>query len=902
MTRYNTGNPVGSADPRDRDDNSKNLDELVNSATSTSHPDRLGVPRKTWHGMEQDFQKFLLSSGYIGTGVDGAVEDYAAGIEITAMNQIVRAAGELWRISASTSLPYTTTGAGMPEGGAFVSVGDASLRQELAAPGGVLQVQGAVVHVDTPSDLPALADAARVYIVRSDGSRWWYDGAEFHRIPYDIPTALDYSEPSDIPSGGMVFFPDGEYEIPVGVDTSRYYGPGIIVQGGNRLAIERAHVEWSKSAHALAHDLNFGYPDGIIFPEAWRAPQGLAYSEHGAPSLYLMQGVGSASFTDTEAHRIVQYPYIGDGSTASPADVSGELHIGHQGLSSLVLDGVLYLYSGLPSSPGNSGEVNAGKGFSRIEWRGNLTNNSDVTYYRLFGEQGSGHVFEEFYGATSAVSTCGNYVAMVCRKSGSSVSYWLFVYDRLAVEGAADPLDVMPLHMNQLPPIMQDRVFYSQGVACDGKYVYTYNGYINPLFPQRVRKLDLSGRPVSSIAVDSVRGYYGAENLYSGHTTLGCPRAMEPEGMSICGDALLLLTTDNWREYGDIVEYQGNNFAFVGESGGNDAPDISRNSENWVLTNRPATAGSWSSSGSYTRGAETRYGKMVTILKRETDAAGEYPTSSGLVISDSPALVPVGNSELDMSYPYGETFHLSSYGTQTGKAYNQISISAFRQYRFYDSSPSADNSKFSLFSTDFRDGAERLEIRARNNFANGAGINLYGNSELNGRIRFYTGGSMSLELMAHETRQLRPGTDNSQQLGSPSFRWSEVFAGTGTINTSDEREKQQQRALSPAELAVGKGLLGLVSAYKWNAAVDRKGAGARWHFGVMAQAVVELFAHHGLNAFEYGAVCYDEWLEDPEILAEDGTVIQPHVPDGDRYGVRPEELMWLAMAAMASEL
>ena len=44
MSRFNTGNPIGSADPRDRDDNSKNLDEAVNT-TEDRWTDRLGNDR-----------------------------------------------------------------------------------------------------------------------------------------------------------------------------------------------------------------------------------------------------------------------------------------------------------------------------------------------------------------------------------------------------------------------------------------------------------------------------------------------------------------------------------------------------------------------------------------------------------------------------------------------------------------------------------------------------------------------------------------------------------------------------------------------------------------------------------------------------------------------------------------
>src|SRR5690625_808194 len=183
MTTYRTGNAIGSADPRDLYDNAENLDELVNSQDKTEHPDRLGVPRKTWHGMEQEhdadqtrresefvnaqadkqqrFNLLLANSGY------EYIADYAAGIEITEYNQVLRdAAGELWRAAATTTLPYTTDGTGLPEGGAFVAVGDADIRNDLAAgvgagKGGLL-VSGAVIYVDTIADLQALPTSEMV--------------------------------------------------------------------------------------------------------------------------------------------------------------------------------------------------------------------------------------------------------------------------------------------------------------------------------------------------------------------------------------------------------------------------------------------------------------------------------------------------------------------------------------------------------------------------------------------------------------------------------------------------------------------------------------------------------------------------------------------------------------------
>ncbi|VVN73880.1 right-handed parallel beta-helix repeat-containing protein [Pseudomonas fluorescens] len=48
---YNTGNPPGSTSPKDLIDNAEDLDFLM-TGNGVSHPNRLGVPLKSWKGME----------------------------------------------------------------------------------------------------------------------------------------------------------------------------------------------------------------------------------------------------------------------------------------------------------------------------------------------------------------------------------------------------------------------------------------------------------------------------------------------------------------------------------------------------------------------------------------------------------------------------------------------------------------------------------------------------------------------------------------------------------------------------------------------------------------------------------------------------------------------------------
>jgi hypothetical protein len=143
-----------------------------------------------------------------------------------------------------------------------------------------------------------------------------------------------------------------------------------------------------------------------------------------------------------------------------------------------------------------------------------------------------------------------------------------------------------------------------------------------------------------------------------------------------------------------------------------------------------------------------------------------------------------------------------------------------------------------------------------------------------------------------------PGADNVLNLGVGSARWAQVYAATGTINTSDEREKQDIADLDEAEKRVAATIKGLVRKFRFKDAVAAKGSQARFHCGVIAQDVITAFASQGLDASHYGILCYDEWEDLPEVKNEDGEIIQHHRPAGNRYGIRYEELLAFVLAAL----
>ena len=159
------------------------------------------------------------------------------------------------------------------------------------------------------------------------------------------------------------------------------------------------------------------------------------------------------------------------------------------------------------------------------------------------------------------------------------------------------------------------------------------------------------------------------------------------------------------------------------------------------------------------------------------------------------------------------------------------------------------------------------------------------------RFQVSTAGATAL-LVVDSTTATRPGGDNIYNLGTASFRWATVFAGTGTINTSDERQKQDIRNLSEAEAAVAGRLKSLVKAYRFKDAVAAKGDAARIHVGVIAQDVMAAFAAEGLDPMHYGILCYDQWGEE---LDANGNVIRSA---GDAYGVRYDELWAFIISAL----
>ena len=130
-----------------------------------------------------------------------------------------------------------------------------------------------------------------------------------------------------------------------------------------------------------------------------------------------------------------------------------------------------------------------------------------------------------------------------------------------------------------------------------------------------------------------------------------------------------------------------------------------------------------------------------------------------------------------------------------------------------------------------------------------------------------------------------PLIDAARSLGQPTFRFNTVYAATGTINTSDAREKTPVRKLTAAEIKAASRLAKEIGAYRFLVSVDEKGDDAREHIGMTVQRAIEIMGEEGLEPFSYGFICHDEWGDDFITHAEQ-TKLHPAVtetsgiPDG----------------------
>jgi len=125
------------------------------------------------------------------------------------------------------------------------------------------------------------------------------------------------------------------------------------------------------------------------------------------------------------------------------------------------------------------------------------------------------------------------------------------------------------------------------------------------------------------------------------------------------------------------------------------------------------------------------------------------------------------------------------------------------------------------------------------------------------------GTSSGLRFAPNRLNPFRAGAeaDNVIDLGDASVRFDDIYATNGTIQTSDQNEKQSIQSLTASEIAVAQRISKLFKTFKFNSAVEEKGDSSRTHTGVIAQDVQQAFSDEGLDASNYALFISSTWWE-----------------------------------------
>lgn len=142
---------------------------------------------------------------------------------------------------------------------------------------------------------------------------------------------------------------------------------------------------------------------------------------------------------------------------------------------------------------------------------------------------------------------------------------------------------------------------------------------------------------------------------------------------------------------------------------------------------------------------------------------------------------------------------------------------------------------------------------------------------------------------------LYPVTPNTTVLGAATSPLAGGFTQSAFAITSDETQKtgitavlQSEDSQSKAEMDAVLDAWSEVShfMYQLKDRVEKKGCDvARWHFGHVAQRIIEAFTKHGLDWAKYGIVGFDKWPAKPAVYDEGGVLISHAQEAGDRYTV-----------------
>ncbi|MDS0480533.1 hypothetical protein [Klebsiella quasipneumoniae] len=253
MSTYKTKNPLGSAAVKDLYDNAENVDKFVNDRTKEELEDRLGVLRKTWHGMEMIFSRFIdyiTGRGEQAVAAIGWQElgNWAVGLAVDNRQQIVyyngswyKYLGELEHVIAGDS-PENDGGVWSAENptGKWSNIGDAALRSNLGSSEGtslIVENEATVAQLLAPSIFKYMTQEDIFTMLTTVGADVNIDYALQKAIDKGVMSVVmpwrlgiyNASQAVSLPSGFCIFA-EGSRRIYTAANDAAFNNAGVVIR------------------------------------------------------------------------------------------------------------------------------------------------------------------------------------------------------------------------------------------------------------------------------------------------------------------------------------------------------------------------------------------------------------------------------------------------------------------------------------------------------------------------------------------------------------------------------------------------------------------------------------------------------------------------------------------------
>lgn len=519
-------------------------------------------------------------------------------------------------------------------------------------------------------------------------------------------------------AGYRMFVPDGDFAVnTLEVDVSSARGIGrIVADNGSLISVSRL-LETDKLAQRKMMEPFFGFQGETnteIYPNARNALQGIAYCRvNGIEKLFVTQRPVGPTWSDKERVRIVEFNLYDDGRVVNHVAYSPELNLGHGfDLSAMVENGQVYLYTSSVTNSGEDGE-SAGKGFSKITWRGAGTTQSDVKSYNVWGITGSGHPFQDYNRAGIAISSDGRLLIMVNTPKSDAAKRTVFIYDKISIDKLEDKTLANPMFVWEMSDSPSEGAYSVQGIASDGRYIHILKGGTNAFGKHHIFTYDLTGNLLRKLDIDDARSQYGRDGLLN-HPTLGNPARFEPEGLTIRGEEIIISCIETWRAGANIVNWRGRRWAAssIETSGIIGVPPS--NGSYWVETTKDANSGDWSPDTDYGWGSSySLEKKTIYSIRPATGNNDEQNLNSGITNASSNAGVDAGESGRNISFRWRNAFNIVAFSERLGEYFNAIMYDNSSRLRIYDQQNGSDNTVYGSIQALFTSSFKGLILRGR---------------------------------------------------------------------------------------------------------------------------------------------------------------------------------------------